>query len=115
MMKTRLYADENFPQLVVEELRKLGHDVLTANEAGQANQRIPDSQVLAYATQQKRAVITQNRCDFIKLHKRVTKHAGIIVCREDHRHPLQLADRIQAQLMTQASLDNKLIRVNKLK
>jgi predicted nuclease of predicted toxin-antitoxin system len=67
MMKIRLYADENFRQSVVEELRKLNHDVLTAHEAGQANQRIPDSQVLAYATQQQRAVITQNRYDFIKL------------------------------------------------
>ena len=115
MMIIRLYADENFPQSVVEELRKLNHDVLTAHDAGQANQRIPDPQVLAYATQQQRAVITQNRYDFIKLHKIVTKHAGIIVCREDHRHPLELANRIQAQLIIQTPLDNKLIRVNKLK
>ncbi len=114
-MKTRLYADENFPQSVVEELRKLGHDVLTAREAGQANQRIPDTQVLAYATQQKRVVITQNRCDFIRLHKIVKKHAGIIVCREDRKYPLQLVQRIHAQLLTQMPLDNKLIRVNKLK
>jgi hypothetical protein len=33
-----LYADENFPLEVVEALRRLGHDVLTALEAGQANQ-----------------------------------------------------------------------------
>jgi hypothetical protein len=33
----RFYSDENFPLPVVEELRKLGHDVLTIHEAGQAN------------------------------------------------------------------------------
>jgi hypothetical protein len=57
--------------------------VLTSLDAGQANQRIPDTDVLTYATRRKRAVITQNRCDFIRLHKIVKIHAGIIVCRED--------------------------------
>ena len=28
----RFYADENFPRRVVEELRRLDHDVLTAYE-----------------------------------------------------------------------------------
>lgn len=31
-----LYADENFPLRVIEELRQLGQDVLTAFEDGQA-------------------------------------------------------------------------------
>jgi hypothetical protein len=34
----RLYADENFPQPVVMGLRRLGHDVLTVQEAGKAGQ-----------------------------------------------------------------------------
>jgi predicted nuclease of predicted toxin-antitoxin system len=113
-MKIKLYADENFPKSVIEELRKLDHDVLTAFEAGQANQRIPDTQVLAYAIQQERAVITQNRNDFIRLHKATETHTGIIVCKEDHKHPLQLAQRIHIQLLTHAPLNNKLIRINKL-
>ena len=33
-----LYADENFPLRVVEELRRLGQDVITALEDGKANQ-----------------------------------------------------------------------------
>ncbi|WP_445305545.1 DUF5615 family PIN-like protein [Microcoleus sp. herbarium2] len=33
----RFYTDENFPLAVVELLRALGHDVLTAREAGNAN------------------------------------------------------------------------------
>jgi len=32
----RLYANENFPLQVVEELRRAGHDVLTTREAGKA-------------------------------------------------------------------------------
>ncbi|NVM30155.1 MAG: DUF5615 family PIN-like protein [Candidatus Helarchaeota archaeon] len=32
----RLYANENFPLPVVEELRKLGHNVLTIQETGKA-------------------------------------------------------------------------------
>ena len=38
----RLYADENFPFPAVEELRRLGHDVLTSHEGGQAGQAVPD-------------------------------------------------------------------------
>jgi hypothetical protein len=38
----RLYADENFPRQVVLELRNLGHDVLTIQEAGEAGLSLPD-------------------------------------------------------------------------
>ena len=53
-----LYSNENFPRRVVEELRRLGNDVLTSYEAGRANQKFPDNQVLAFATEHQRAVIT---------------------------------------------------------
>lgn len=79
----RLYADENFRWRVVQELRRLGHDVLTAHEAGQANQKIPDDQVLAFACHDNRAVLTDNRRDFIGLHRVQPKHCGIIVCTFD--------------------------------
>ncbi len=42
---TRLYSDENFPFPVVEELRRLGYDVLTLQEAGFAGQSVPDENV----------------------------------------------------------------------
>jgi hypothetical protein len=54
----RFYADENFPLPVVEELRRLGHDVLTMYEDGRANQSIPDEEVLALATGKQRALLT---------------------------------------------------------
>ena len=52
----RLYADEQYPYPVVELLRALGHDVLTVQEAGRANHKIPDPDVLAFASSEKRAV-----------------------------------------------------------
>ena len=37
-----LYADEDFSYPVVEQLRRLGHDVVTAQETGQADRGVPD-------------------------------------------------------------------------
>jgi hypothetical protein len=45
---THLNSNENFPLPVVEELRQLGHDVLTIQEAGQANQAMSDESVLGF-------------------------------------------------------------------
>jgi uncharacterized protein YukJ len=45
----QFYADENFRRPVVEALRRLGHDVLTAQEAGRAGIGIDDDTVLADA------------------------------------------------------------------
>ena len=59
-----LFSDENFDRNVVQELRRLGHDVLTAHEAGRANQQISDVDVLAYATILGRAVLTFDRRDY---------------------------------------------------
>ena len=52
----RFYSNENFPFRAVVCLRALGHDVLTSLEAGRANQRIPDAEVLRFATEQGRAL-----------------------------------------------------------
>ena len=46
------------PLRVVEELRRLGHDVLTIQEAGKAGQAVPDEEVLDYAVAASRAVLT---------------------------------------------------------
>ena len=37
----RLYANENFPFPVVEELRRLGHNVLPFKKPEKANKRCP--------------------------------------------------------------------------
>jgi predicted nuclease of predicted toxin-antitoxin system len=110
---TKLYADENMPLAVIHALRGLGFDVLTVHEARQANQGIADELVLEFATRQQRAVLTFNRRDFIRLHDSQQSHAGIIVCRED-RNYAQLAERIQREIVANAPVANKLIRVNRL-
>lgn len=78
-----LYADENFPFPVVEELRRLGHDVLTMQETGQAGQAVEDEVVLRLATDEDRAMLTLNRKHFIHLHRENQNHAGIIACSFD--------------------------------
>ena len=52
----RFYANENVPEPVVAELRRLGHDVLTMLQSGHAGQALPDVDVLAFATADDRAV-----------------------------------------------------------
>jgi predicted nuclease of predicted toxin-antitoxin system len=106
----RFYADEQFPLQVVELLRNLGHDVLTVQEAGNANQRIPDDQVLAFAVNQERSILTINRVDFIRLHRRDNKHFGIVVC-TNNRNWEQFAARVDEAVKAEESLRGKLIRV----
>lgn len=108
----RLYADEDFAASVVEELRKLGHDLLTVQEAGQGGKGIGDPDVLAFAVTQRRAVLTCNRWDYIRLHTRVRPHAGIIVCTRDDDFAA-LAVRIDRAIAACPSLDNQLLRVNR--
>ncbi|MGP1375419.1 MAG: DUF5615 family PIN-like protein [Almyronema sp.] len=108
----KLYADEGFSKKVSILLGELGHDVLTVQAAGQANQRIPDTEVLEFASRRGRAVLTVNRADFIRLHKQNSTHAGIIVCTEDLNRQ-RLANRIHAAILNAAALEGKLIRVNR--
>jgi len=55
----RLYADEDFPLPVVDELRRLGHDVRTVQEAGRGGQQVPDADVLKDAIAEKRILPTR--------------------------------------------------------
>jgi predicted nuclease of predicted toxin-antitoxin system len=110
----RLYADENFELPVIEKLRGKGYDILTAREAGNAGPGIPDEDVLAFAIQENRAVITLNYNDFRNLHKQDPNHFGIVICtstkkREDRDN---FAERIDLVLRDKESLLGELIRIN---
>ncbi|HEX3625797.1 MAG TPA: DUF5615 family PIN-like protein [Verrucomicrobiae bacterium] len=107
----RLYSNENFPLPVVEKLRSLGHDVLTIQETGKADQSLADDKVLAFATEANRVLVTLNRRHFIRLHQSSSAHAGIIVCTFDADFEGQ-AERIHNAIGTE-SLTGKLIRVNR--
>lgn len=109
----RLYANENFPQPVMETLRRYGHDVLTSSEAGRAGQAIPDEAVLAFAHAERRALLTLNRRHFIRLHEQNPRHSGIVVCTFDPDFPAQAA-RIAAALEREGEPAGRLIRVNRL-
>lgn len=107
-----IYSNENFPRRVVNELRLLGHDVLTSQEAGRANQMVPDEEVLQFASVQQRAVLTLNRLDFFRLHRSTGgQHAGIIACTRDDENPAAFALRIHLAMGSVPSLAGQLIRV----
>lgn len=91
----QLYADENFPLPVVEELRRLGHDVLTVQEDGR--QSTPDPDVLARAHALGRAVLTHNRRHFERLHRQGANHSGMLSATPDDNSSA-LAARIDAAL-----------------
>jgi hypothetical protein len=106
----RLFADENFSQPVIEELRRLGHDVLTVAEIGLANQRWPDDEVLQRATDEARAVLTHNRRHFFRLHRARPQHAGIVACTVSP-NPEDMARRIHESIAQRDSLAGELIRI----
>ncbi len=109
----RFYANENFPFTVVEELRRLGHDVLTSLEAGNANRSVPDQEVLAYAAAQERILLTLNRKHFVRLHGRSgIAHAGIVVCTFDPDSRRQ-AIRIGQSVLGAGGASGQLFRVNR--
>jgi predicted nuclease of predicted toxin-antitoxin system len=108
----RFYSNENFPQPVVEALRALGHDVLTSRDAGKANQRIEDPEVLAYAALLGRAVLTLNRRDFRRLHESGAAHEGVVACTADTDFHAQAA-RIDEAVKTHPTLTGLFVRVVK--
>jgi hypothetical protein len=104
-----LYADEDFSFPVVEELRRVGHDVLTAKEDGRTAASDPD--VLARAHSLGRVVVTYNRRHFERLHRQGVGHSGILSATHDSDFP-GLAARIHAAL-TGLSPGRWCIRINR--
>jgi predicted nuclease of predicted toxin-antitoxin system len=58
-----------------------GHDVLTVNKADMAG--LPDDQVLDYARQHNRILLTRNCDDFHTLHRANSDHPGILAIYQD--------------------------------
>jgi len=109
----RFYTNENIPMPVVAELRRLGHDVVTSLDAGNANAAVPDEEVLAFAAANGRILVSYNRRDFLRLHQhRTGDHAGIVLCTFDADFCRQ-ARRIHDSVGTGSEMANKLVRVNR--
>jgi hypothetical protein len=112
MIVAMLYSNENFPRPVVEELRRLGHDVLTVLEAGRADQAVSDEDVLAFAVSLGRALLTLNRKHFIRLHHEHPNHGGIVVCTFDPDFIGQ-ARRIHTILQSASPPTGQLLRIHR--
>jgi hypothetical protein len=108
----KLLADENFPLPTTQELRLLGHDVVTLEELGKADQGLLDPAVLALAIDQDRALLTINRRHFVRLHGLNQEHHGLVVCSLDIDFNGQ-ARRISEALTAERSLAGKLLRINR--
>ncbi len=112
----RFYADEDVPLPTVVALRDRGHDILTAYEAGRANQSLPDETVLADACAQGRILLTQNRRHFQKLSQRQPSHPGIVAITPDPDAAGQ-AERIEralkATLELYGKMEGQFVRVNR--
>jgi len=105
----RFYFDEDTMDAdLVEALRVRGVDVQTALDAGML--RREDHELLAYASQQGRAVYTFNIGHFCALNGELLRsggsHAGIVVCQqqrysvgEQMRRLLTLVTRLSAEEM----------------
>lgn len=113
-LSVKLYADECFSGFVVEDLRRLGYDVLTVKENGKANQSISDAEVLKDAILLGRAVITVNRKDFRKLNTEYTKsnlpHYGIITCTQPKIRGF--AQKIHTAIQANTPLSNKIVNIH---
>ena len=49
----RFYSNENFPIQTVREVRRMGHDVPTSHEVGNAYRSVPDEEVLRFVGSQR--------------------------------------------------------------
>jgi hypothetical protein len=79
---TSLLLDEMFSGAIAEQLRAKGHDVI-AVVADPALVGLSDDQILAHATDTRRALVTANIKDFMPLDARYRaasqNHAGLIL------------------------------------
>src|SRR2546423_15367459 len=76
------YMDENVPPELSNAVRSLGHDVFAVQADGRASRGIDDPDVLTRAIELGRAVITNDRRDYFRLHSRRPDAFGIITyCR----------------------------------
>jgi predicted nuclease of predicted toxin-antitoxin system len=80
-MTLRLLLDEHFSPEIARQLRSPGHDVVAARERPELH-GLADRELLALATTERRAIVTENVADFAELHRqsvlRGDPHAGIV-------------------------------------
>ena len=104
------YMDENVPLELSDAICALGHDVFTIQADGRAGRGIDDPDVLDRAIDLGRAVITNDRRDYHRLHGTHPGHTGIITFTNDPDRAA-LALRIHAAVSAYPDLAGVLIRI----
>ncbi|MEO0731862.1 MAG: DUF5615 family PIN-like protein [Bacteroidota bacterium] len=79
-MKILSLGDEDFNHKVLAALSKVGYDVTSIKELGLDRKWYSDEEVLNTAIELGRIVLTHNKKHFIKLHRKIKYHPGIITC-----------------------------------
>jgi predicted nuclease of predicted toxin-antitoxin system len=78
----KFYLDEDLAPAIAVALRKRGVDAVSAHEVG--NVELGDKEQIAFATRQRRCMVSANARDFRSLgHEAVEQgrpHAGIVLC-----------------------------------
>ena len=76
-VEIRFHLDENVSGAIAQGLKKKNIDITTTDETNLAG--VSDEEQLAYALRQDRVIFTHD-ADFLRLHNRKLKHAGIVYC-----------------------------------
>jgi len=97
---TKLFLNEDVHTRLAKALRQRGFDAITTVEAGMSGS--PDEEQLAFAASRGRVILTFNRSDYARLHKRYAEHGwehcGIIV---SEQYPIgELLRRVLNLLMS---------------
>lgn len=78
----KLLLDEMLSVVIGEQLRRRGHDVAAVTERPELR-GLPDPDLFEHAQQDKRAIVTYNREDFLALDRRYRSqgrvHHGIVI------------------------------------
>lgn len=79
----RLLLDELYPKAIAVVLRDRGHDVITVRELDHHLGGEPDTAILAAAVRDRRALVTENADDLIRIHREYVAdrrpHYGLIL------------------------------------
>jgi predicted nuclease of predicted toxin-antitoxin system len=116
----RLYLDRHVIVRLADNLLERGFDVLTTQQAGLDT--ASDEQQLAFATAERRAILTFNIRDFAPLHERWLaigrSHAGIVVSQQLGRpeYGTLLARAVRLlETMTAEELSNNLVHLEQFR
>jgi hypothetical protein len=89
----KLVLDEHYAPRVAEQLRQRGYDVIAAAENVELRE-LPDEQLLYWAREERRVLVTENVGDFMPLHhaslSRGEVHAGMLFT-SPRRFPRRMA------------------------